>query len=79
MQREDARAARARGVEQCEQLLERQRAPVLVEAEVRVRVDDFRIRGAQLLDFGEKRRERAFVERLVHHTHLILSAWRGRW
>ncbi len=64
VQREYARAAGVGGVELCQQLLERQRASVLVEAEVRVRVDHFGVGGAQPLaprrgrERGRRRRAR---------------------
>ena len=64
-----ARAAGAGVVELGEQLLESQRAPILVQAEVGVRVDHFGLRRTQALRLGEKRGERVGVERLVHGRH----------
>ena len=78
MQRKHAGASRAGVVELREQLLGRERAPVLVEAEMGVGVDHLRISWAQALDFGEKGRKRLGVERVVHPLHHILSSWLGR-
>ena len=78
VERENARATRLGGVELGEQLLQRQRAPVLVEAQVRMGIDDFRPGGAQLGDLGEKRGERLRVELGVHCLHPILSPWPGK-
>ena len=70
VEREHACASRFGGIELGEQLLERQRATVLVEAEVRVRVDHFRLGGAQARRLGEEGRERLGVDRIVHARHL---------
>jgi uncharacterized protein YqeY len=56
-------------IELGEQLLQRQRTPILVQSQVGVGVDHFRLRRAQPLRFSEERRERAGVERVVHGLH----------
>ena len=69
VQREHARAPRAGVVELGEQLCERQRAPVLVQTEVGVRVDHFGVRRTQTLRLRQKRGERLGVEGVVHGRH----------
>ena len=66
VQREHAGAPRAGGVELVQQLIQRQRAPVLVQAEVGVRVDHLGVRRAQALSLGQERGERVGVEGVVH-------------
>ena len=73
VQREHARAPRAGVVELSQQLLERQRAPVLVEAEVGVRVQHLGVHREQLACFGEERSERIRVKGRVHGRHTIRS------
>ena len=49
-----------------QQLLDGQRAAVLVQPEVGVRIDDFRARGPQMLGLGQERREGCVVDRVAH-------------
>ena len=79
MQREHAGPPCLGGIELAQQLLERQRAAVLVEAEVGVGVDDFGVGRAQTGRLGEKWGEGCGVEGVVHRTHPIVSSWLGRW
>ncbi len=62
MQRKHAGPARARVVELREQLRQRERAPVLVESEMRVGVEDLGVGGAQALHLGQERGEGVGVE-----------------
>jgi uncharacterized protein len=81
VQRKHARPPRVGRVELPQQLVERQRPPVLVQAEVRVRVDHFRVRRAQALGFGQEWRERChveLVEPVVHARHDIRSGQTAR-
>ncbi len=73
VQREHAGAPCAGLVELREQLLERQRAPILVEPEVGVRVEHLGAGGQQPLCFGDERRKRVGVERGIHGRHPIGS------
>ena len=66
VQREHARVSRAGRVELGEQLLGRERAAVLVQAQMGVGVDHFGVSRPQAGDFVEKRRERIGIQRLVH-------------
>ena len=75
VQREHARPARPGRVEQRQQLRQGQRAPVLVQPQVRVGVDDFGVGRAQALDLGEERGQRVGVEGVVHARDIILSSW----
>ena len=62
VQREHAGPARAGVVEQCEQLWQAERAPVLVEPEMRVGVEDLGAGGTQALHLGQEWGEGVGVE-----------------
>ena len=70
VQGEHACPSRLGRIELAEQLLERQRAAVLVESEVRVGVDHFGVGGPQAGGLGEEWGERIGVDRVVHGRHV---------
>jgi uncharacterized protein YqeY len=68
--------ARAGRIQQREQLLQGERAPVLVQTKVSVGVEDLRPGRAQALDLGQKRGEGVGVERVVHECQITVG-WPG--